>query len=143
MTGRSSEKLDGKYDAALARPITVQTFAHQVASSAKRWRESGSRMIGSPFRIDPPGNCHQMKDFQSVSGSCALGRMVQVDHTARAQGQPQRKLQFVRTGQSVSSATSPLPNRSLEWTSTGWPRYAHCSSSASRGQPVAATQLKR
>ena len=36
-----------------------------------------------------------------------------------------------------------LPNRSLEWTSTGWPRYAQQFIIASRGQPVSAPQLQR
>ena len=34
-------------------------------------------------------------------------------------------------------------NRSLERTSTGWPRYAHQFIIASRGQPVSAPQLQR
>jgi hypothetical protein len=62
---------------------------------------------------------------------------------AQGQGQPQRKVQFVRTGQSVSSFTSPLPNPSLDGTSTGWARYARCPFSASRAQPLPAPQLKR
>ena len=35
------------------------------------------------------------------------------------------------------------PNPSIERTSTGWPRYARCSLSASRGQPVPAAHVKR
>jgi hypothetical protein len=38
---------------------------------------------------------------------------------------------------------SVLPNGSLEWTSTGWPRYARRSLSALRGHPIPAPQLKR
>lgn len=35
------------------------------------------------------------------------------------------------------------PNRSLEWTSTSWPRYAHQFMIAARGQLVPAPQLQR
>jgi hypothetical protein len=35
------------------------------------------------------------------------------------------------------------PNRSLEWTSASWPRYAACIFSAPRGQLAAAPQLER
>jgi len=38
---------------------------------------------------------------------------------------------------------SLMANRSLEWTSTGWPRYAQQFIIASRGQPVPAPQLQR
>jgi hypothetical protein len=34
-------------------------------------------------------------------------------------------------------------NRSLEWTSTGWPHYAQQVIIASCGQPVSAPQLQR
>jgi|JI9StandDraft_2_1071091.scaffolds.fasta_scaffold11688_12 hypothetical protein len=36
-----------------------------------------------------------------------------------------------------------LANRSLDRTSTGWPRYARQSIFASRGQPAPAAQLER
>jgi hypothetical protein len=39
--------------------------------------------------------------------------------------------------------TGPLPNPSIERTSTGWARYARCSFSASRAQPVPASHVKR
>ena len=35
------------------------------------------------------------------------------------------------------------PNTSIEPTSTGWPRYAHCPFSASRAQPAPAAHVKR
>jgi hypothetical protein len=41
------------------------------------------------------------------------------------------------------SAMVLTPNRSLEWTSASWPRYAACIFSAPRGQLAAAAQLER
>ena len=45
----------------------------------------------------------------------------------------------------ASSAQVPkaAPNPSLERTHKGWPRYAGCSFSAPRGQPLRPAQLKR
>jgi hypothetical protein len=45
--------------------------------------------------------------------------------------------------QSIERQNAMLPNPSIERTATGWPRYARCSFSASRGQPAAAAHVKR
>jgi hypothetical protein len=60
-----------------------------------------------------------------------------------AQGQRPRRAKTAYITTSASPVTVPLSNPSLERTSTGWPRYARCSFSASRGQPVASAQVKR
>jgi hypothetical protein len=44
---------------------------------------------------------------------------------------------------STERQNAVLPNPSIEWTSTGWARYARCSSSASRAQPAPAPHVKR
>jgi hypothetical protein len=41
------------------------------------------------------------------------------------------------------STAKMRPDRSLEWTSATWPRYAHQGIIAARGQLSSATQLQR
>jgi hypothetical protein len=115
---------DGKLPGQLASPSVAAGRAQAVSSSGHR-------------------------DLACSGSACRLPSSVR----NRPHGQATAsRLSRVRQGYSFGmlSATSTavpsilaLHNRSLEWTSASWPRYAGSVFSAPRGQLAAAPQLKR
>ena len=113
--------------------------AHSAANaSMKRWREAGGNLSGSPSQTEP--SCTPRRLNKSVGGSCAPGRIACSVTVVQAQVQ----YEFMAKPRSERSATRPMPNPSLERTSTGMaPRTAQYHVASRGATPVAAAQLKR
>ena len=119
------------------RKVRVWNAAQSAATDARGWREARTRMNEGLCKVNLPRVSGLLR--QSVSGACAPGRSERFVRVVQAQVQNH----IAQAGGSVSSVTRPRPNPSIERTATGWPRYARCSFSASRGQPAAAAHVKR
>ena len=113
-----------------------------AAHSAAEWVSGATLERGDRSNLGLMGGTEALR-FQQLSTlsslACALDPPAGFGPTMQTQVQ----IQSLPSATPPCSATVPLPNRSLVWTSTGWPRYARCSFSASRSQPAPATQLKR
>jgi hypothetical protein len=75
--------------------------------------------------------------------SSRVAELVAAERRTPPSGSEQLSSSWQGSRASLGSQTALRPNPSLERTSTGWARYARCSFSASRAQPVASAQLKR
>ena len=116
------------------RRLNAAQSAAEWASGAKLGRDNGSH-------LGLRGGTEATRSEQSAtlgSMACALEPLACFAPAMQAQGQTQS----LPPAAPECSATVPLPNPSLEWTSTGWapPAVAH---DASGAQPVPAPQLKR
>ena len=113
-----------------------------AAHSAAKWSSCALLRRDNASNLGLMGGTEIFR-FEPVAAlsslACAVAASARFVPAVKAQVQ----MQTASAGRSASSFTVALPNRSLVWTSTGWPRYARCSFSASRSQPVPATQLKR
>jgi hypothetical protein len=78
-----------------------------------------------------------------TTGSILVAELIKAARWASPSGSEQLSSSWQGRRASLGSQTALRPNPSLERTSTGWARYARCSFSASRAQPVPAAQLKR
>jgi hypothetical protein len=134
-------------------------------SHYQRSLSAHSRLVGLAQAARPPpgGSPNNVRNLAAQESS--LGRFAQAPTRRlgreQIQGQPQAtlgrfKLRLVCSRVSIKFMAQPLqlhaaiwraqrvrPNPSIERTSTGWPRCARCSFSASCGQPVPAAHVKR
>ena len=113
-----------------------------AAHSAAEWASGATLGRGDRSNLGLMGGTEALR-FQQLSTlsslACALEQLACFGPAMLAQVQ----IQSLPSAPPECSAAAPLPNRSLVWTSTGWPRYARCSFSTPRGQPLPAPQLKR